>query len=301
MPAATGPGQFEYQVHPSPYVEHYVRLFNFDGGGDRLKPEHRRFLGTQLVPLLRQSRRSYVVVAGAAGQVGGRREQHEVARARAIRIAAFLAGSGVPARALRLLPGRALNLEASAGDHWYRAAQIAIVQPPSMTENLVQLPVGRLLRSRVAIPNRFAIRIGVSIGSELPMMDAGFASATFQIRDFSRQPKTVVYRFAAGAIGVGAPAASKWWGKWSEFRANTDDRLEVDDFAGLLELAGAENDAMTGSTNLILHGVPGGLPIRIANFDTGAGVRLGGTQTRGMILPLTPVIEYPAADGNGRP
>ena len=70
MPAATGPGQFEYQVHPSPYVEHYVRLFNFDGGGDRLKPEHRRFLGTQLVPLLRQSRRRYLVVAGAAGVAG---------------------------------------------------------------------------------------------------------------------------------------------------------------------------------------------------------------------------------------
>lgn len=297
MPAATGPGQFEYQVHPSPYVEHYVRLFNFDAGGDRLKPEHRRFLGTHLVPLLRKSRSTYVVVAGAAGRVGARREHTEVARARAIRIAAYLAGCGVPAGLLRLLPvRRGLNLEAPGGDQWHRAAQIAIVQPPTSIADPVSLPLGRLTRRRAVARNRFAIRIGVSIGSELPMMDAGFASATFQIRDFGMQPKTVVYHFAAGAIGVGAPAASKWWGKWSEFRAHTDDPLQVDDFAGILELAGAENDPLTGSTNLIIHGVPGGPPVTIPNFDTGAGLRLGGSQTRGLILPLTPVIEYPGLE-----
>jgi hypothetical protein len=250
-----------------------------------------------LVPLLRNSRSTYVVVAGAAGRVGVRREQTEVARARAIRIAAYLAGCGIPAGSVRLLPvRRGLNLEAPGGDQWHRAGQIAIVQPPTSMSNPARLPLGKLPRPRAMLRNRFAIRIGVSIGSELPMMDAGFASATFQIRDFGLQPKTVVYQFAAGAIGVGAPAASKWWGKWSEFRPHTDDPLEVDDFAGMLELAGAENDPLTGSTNLILHGVPGGRPITIPNFDTGTGLRLGGSQTRGMILPLTPVIEYPTLE-----
>ncbi len=297
MPAATGPGQFEYQVHPSPYVQHYIRLYNFDESADRLKPEHRRFLTSQLTPLLRKSRSSHVVIAGAAGRTGGRLEQSAVARARAIRIAAFLAGCGVPAPALRLLsPRPGLTIEVPGDDRWHRAGQIAIVQFPRADAPTV--PVRHLLRPRAVSPNRFAIRIGVSIGSELPMMDAGFASATFQIRDFSANPKTVVYRFAAGAIGVGAPAASRWWGKWSEFRANTDDLLEVDDFTGILELAGADNDPQTGSTNLILHGVPGGSPITIPNFDTGAGLSLGGTQTRGVILPLTPVIEYPVAAGN---
>ncbi|MBL8179005.1 MAG: OmpA family protein [Bryobacterales bacterium] len=294
MPAATGPGQFEYQVHPSPYVEQYVRLFNFDEGVDRLKPEHRRFLGTHLAPVLRRRRSGYVVVAGAAGRSGSRQERGEVARSRAIRIAAYLAGCGVPAGMLRLLPVRGgASVEAPGGEPWRRAAQIAYVQPPVQSADPFVLPLGAMSRRRIAAPNRFAIRIGVSIGSELPMMDAGFASATFQIRDFGANPKTVVYRFAAGAIGVGAPAASKWWGKWSEFKAQTDDLLQVDDFAGILELAGAENDPLTGSTNLILHGVPGGAPITIPNFDTGAGLRLGGSQTRGMIVPLTPVIEYP--------
>lgn len=298
MPAATGPGQFEYQVHPSPYVEHYVRLFNFDEGRDRLKPEHRRFLGTQLVPALRRMRSGYIVVAGAAGLSGTRQERSEVARARAIRIAAYLAGYGIPAGMLRLLPAhRGMNLEAPGTASWRRAAQIAFVKPPAQPVEPVLLPLG-VVRKRVASPNRFAIRIGVSIGSELPMMDAGFASATFQIRDFGLNPKTVVYRYAAGAIGVGAPAASTWWGRWSEFRPNTDDLLEVDDFAGMLELAGAENDPFTGTTNLILHGIPGGSPITIPNFDTGVGLRLGGSQTRGMILPLTPVIEYPSGDVN---
>lgn len=294
MPAATGPGQFEYQVHPSPYVQHYVRLYNFDESADQLKPEHRRFLQSQLTPLLRKSRQCSVVIAGAAGRIAGRPEQSAVARARAIRIAAYLAGCGVPARALRLLsPRPGLTIGTPGDDRWHRAGQIAIVQFPRADAPTV--PVRQILRPRAVAPNRFAIRIGVSIGSELPMMDAGFASATFQIRDFSANPKTVVYRFAAGAIGVGAPAASRWWGKWSEFDADSGDLLEVDDFTGVLELAGADNDPQTGSTNLILHGVPGGSPITIPNFDTGAGLRLGGTQTRGVILPLTPVIEYPVA------
>lgn len=88
MPAAierkTGPGQIEE-------IGQARLLFNYDIDSDELKPEHKQFLMSEVIPRARRSPRGLVVVAdGTADRLGDARHNEDLSRRRALKLQGFL-------------------------------------------------------------------------------------------------------------------------------------------------------------------------------------------------------------------
>jgi outer membrane protein OmpA-like peptidoglycan-associated protein len=97
MKRATGPGKVEELLAP-PGRDDLVQgavLFNFDDDDDAIKPEHRRWLEANAIPLLRPDNGAKAFLTGTASKIGAADYNRSLSQRREENVKRFLTSNGV--------------------------------------------------------------------------------------------------------------------------------------------------------------------------------------------------------------
>src|SRR5262249_29444337 len=101
---ATGAGRVETgPLQPPTHMQGiFASLINFDFDDAAVKPEHRAWLMTNVVPTLTPNRRSHVYLRGSASRLGNRDYNFGLSERRVEAVRDFLVGQGVKAGQISL-------------------------------------------------------------------------------------------------------------------------------------------------------------------------------------------------------
>jgi len=285
-----GPGKITVLEHFPLHEDTTIRLFNFETGIARVKPEH----AALLQPLVRQLiltpiSRPFVHITGMASRAGDAGANLQLSRRRAESVRELLATLGVPPARLGVFDfvgEERSNPLLQRNDEQERAVFIVITQNPLPPVRLPRPPIhdepealepprvgvphstlwsikmdaagslGRLLgNARIA---RYLAKILPELRSVTRVRDAlALDVAVFAIRDRSHPPLAGLYLWVAVGLSLGASIDVSGAGPWNDFE--TTRLVTLFNFAGPMTLQGASADLGPLSVGITLMTLEGPL------------------------------------------
>lgn len=166
MRQATGPGRIDVLPAPAAGRGLSALLFNFDIDDAAVKPEHKAWLRSNLVPLLRDGRTGGASLQGTASRSGAADYNLGLSKRRVEAVKAFLVGEGIAAeRIATSFSGEGLSTSASSEEARDRAVAVTAVVGPTIP---VRFAPSLPLDGFEAAPegSRTPDRLTIAIGSE---------------------------------------------------------------------------------------------------------------------------------------
>jgi hypothetical protein len=258
-----------------------AQLTNFDIDVDALKPEHKRFLDREVVPIL-TGPSARVWLQGQASHTGTAAHNLELSHRRALRTAEYLEGRGVADARIQVdwvgdsLAGSARREVDAQRAVSLMAAPLAPLPGPPQPPPPAPAPAPGLPKA-----TGFQLRVlGALSGGVRPV---AVESVFIQIWDDAHSLSCIyLYRSVGLGRGWGTPLSTTLSGPWNRFA--TTGPLAVDQFAGPARFTTAGAGPYTWNY-LNMMGLPPGvatLPNPLP-LETGFTVGLGASSTAGVM------------------
>jgi hypothetical protein len=185
MKRATGPGKVEELLAPRGRDDlvQGALLFNFDDDDDAVKPEHRRWLEANAIPLLRPDNGAKALLNGTASKIGAADYNRSLSQRREESVKRFLTSNGVASgRLTATFSGRDLSTSPLADDEHDRAVTVwlqvcdprrprVIANRPAPYGTVAPSPAGRGPLPRLQLG--FALGAGTLFANVLPSLSGG--------------------------------------------------------------------------------------------------------------------------------
>jgi hypothetical protein len=275
-------------------------LYNFDVGGDALKPEHRTWLDVNVLPHIGSRWETAIWLHGRASRAydGPRREGDEynlgLSGRRAASVQQYLTGRGLFNVHQKLsgtrATGRQITVGAQTEDELDRAVDVTMAHavypsipppppPPPQQHRRPPIPKPPDYRknphaaSDPPLSTHFKLRFDMAAGiSGSEGLGLEFASVVIvdTEHDLACVYDLIGVSFTMSLIPGGPPISASGRGAWNHFITSAP--MLVQQFGGSVHWI--SGSAITGSrTGLILSGVPWGVaPVIIRNLQTGTSL-----------------------------
>jgi hypothetical protein len=294
----TGAGKVADRVVRDNGIVAIVDLYNYNIDGNTLKDEHKAWMDSRLIPLLKGFA-VHVKLRGTASKSGDREYNRQLSLSRVLRVKKYLIDRGVPEAKVPgpdiQAAGEDLSTSDSHEDERDRAVRITvalgtkprpvfptIILPPIVitpNDPIVELPPQIIIvtRPRKKIPINVSQSWGIKQLSSVELeFQVGMSAMAFQIVDFTNHEE-VICVMPGISLGEGTPAAITLRGPMNPF--TTPQPQRITDFSGrttwtsLFDIGPFSKDAITFHNGAFPTGAFGDFSV---TMDTGFTIGASG-------------------------